>query len=366
MYISKVGTGRVVVEGYRNVTLGVDRCECFGLLGPNGSGKSTLLNTAAFLFQPNLGHVYYNGKDTLYRKTNCLPLGFCAQEDTVWEQMTLYEHIEMYLYLQGYSKKEARRLAIEFIEYCRLTSHKDKLPYQLSGGTRRKLNILIALCCNSTNILLDEPTAGMDPSTRRYVWDMFKSSIQSRQASTIMCTHSMEEAELLCNRICIIVNGKLRCIGSPEHIKMKYGNTYVLEVQTNDVERFHQEVIVNRGLFHGQKYTRKDQSLERVKYEVEYDRESHNNSISQVFKTMEECRSQGLFSDYSYSKCSLENIFLNFAILKELETQRTEENKEGEGESEGKEGEGEEGEGEMITITTDEQNLLTKKGEEQK
>ncbi|OUM59968.1 hypothetical protein PIROE2DRAFT_14382, partial [Piromyces sp. E2] len=240
-HLSKLGSHRVVADGFKNVSIGVDHCECFGLLGPNGSGKSTLLNTSAFVYQPTIGHLYYNGKDTLHRKDNSVPIGYCPQEDVVWDKMTLYEHIEMYLYLQGYSKSEAKNLALKFIDYCRLNAHKNKLPTELSGGTCRKLSILIALCCNSSTILLDEPTAGMDPSTRRYVWDMFKATIQNRQSSTIMSTHSMEEAELLCNRIGILVNGKLRCIGSPEHLKMKFGNTYILDVQTEDVERFHQE-----------------------------------------------------------------------------------------------------------------------------
>ena len=318
-HISKFGSHRVCVEAYRNVTLGVDRCECFGLLGPNGSGKSSLLNTAAFCYQPSLGHLYYDGKDTLNRKTNSMPIGYCPQEDTVWDDMTLYEHIEMFLYLQGYSKSESRKLALQYIEYCRLTSHKNKYPSELSGGTRRKLNILIALCCNSSIILLDEPTAGMDPSTRRYVWDMFKSTIQTRQSSTIMSTHSMEEAELLCNRIGILINGTIRCIGSPEHLKMKFGNTYILDVHTDDVERFHQEVIDQRNIFQGQEYTREDKSLERVKYEVICDSNNSGRYLSEVFRIMEESRASGLISDYSFSKSSLEQVFLNFALIKELE-----------------------------------------------
>ena len=317
-HISTMGSGRVIADAYKNVSFGVDHCECFGLLGPNGSGKSSLLNTAAFEYQPTLGHLYYDGVDTLNRKSNDYPIGYCPQDDTVWEQMTLYEHIEMYLNLQGYSKSEAKKLALEFIDYCRLTSHKDKLPFQLSGGTRRKLNILIALCCNSKYLLLDEPTAGMDPSTRRYVWDMFKATLQNRQSSSIMSTHSMEEAELLCNRIGIIVNGKLQCIGTPEHLKMKFGNTYILDVHSTDVKRFHEEIIVKQDLFQGQEYEREDKSIERVQYEVKCSSGDSNSILGRVFKMMEKCRSEGLCTDYSYSKTSLEQIFLNFASLKEI------------------------------------------------
>jgi len=313
-HVSEFGSRRVISDAYRNVSLGIDKCECFGILGPNGSGKSSMLNTVGLAFQQTLGKLYFDGKDTTERKSNAIPIGYCPQEDTLWDQMTLYEHIEMYLYLQGYSKSESKRLALEYIDYCRLGPHKNKFPSQLSGGTSRKLSILIALCCSTTKILLDEPTAGMDPSTRRYVWDMIKATIQDRQSSTIMSTHSMEEAELLCNRIGIIVNGKLRCIGSPEHLKMKFGNTYILDVQTDNVDDFHQRVVIDKDLFAGDEYVRENKSLQRVKYEIT---NSNETNISRVFDIMESSRQSGLFSDYSYSRTSLEQIFLNFAQLKE-------------------------------------------------
>jgi ABC-type multidrug transport system ATPase subunit len=311
-HISDLGARRIVMKAFQNMTLGINKCECFGILGPNGSGKSSLLNTASFTFKQTIGDIYYDGQNTLDRKGNEITLGYCPQEDTLWSEMTLYEHIEMFLYIRGYSKEQSKRLANQFIHYCRLTSHKNKLPSELSGGTRRKLNILIALCCSSSKVILDEPSAGMDPSTRRYVWDIIKATLQNNQSATIITTHSMEEAELLCNRIGIMVNGKLQCIGTPEHLKMKFGHTYILDVHTDDVEKFHQEVVVGRDLFNGTHYEREDKSLRRVKYEV-----TNNNNISRVFEIMESCREIGLFTDYSYSQTSLEQVFLNFAALKE-------------------------------------------------
>jgi len=308
-HMSQMGSGRIVVTPFKNISLGIDKRECFGILGPNGSGKSSLLNTTSFTFPQTIGDIVYDGKKTTDRKGNEITLGYCPQEDTLWDDFTLYEHIEMFLYLRGFSKKESKRIAKQFIKYCRLTEHKNKMPSELSGGTRRKLNILMALCCSSSKIILDEPTAGMDPSTRRYVWDIIKGTIQTNGSSTVMSTHSMEEAELLCNRIAIMVKGKIRCIGSPEHIKMKYGNTYILDVFTNDVERFHEEVVVRKRIFGEAKYEREDKSLQRVKYEV-----LNTSNIGLVFEIMESCRKEGLYNDYSYSQTSLEQVFLNFAI----------------------------------------------------
>jgi len=313
-HMSEYGSRRVVMTPFTNANLGINPCECFGILGPNGSGKSSFLNTASFTFKQTLGDIYYDGKNVLDRKGNEVTLGYCPQEDTLWDELTLYEHVEMFLYIRGYSKKESKKLAKQFIKYCRLDSHKNKMPSELSGGTRRKLNILISLCCSSSKILLDEPSAGMDPSTRRYVWDIIKSTIQNNKSSIIMTTHSMEEAELLCNRLAIIVNGKFRCIGSPEHLKMKFGNTYTLDLYTKDVEKFHKEIVEGKDLFGGYEYKRENKSLQRVKYEV-----SKESDISRVFDIMESCRDSGLYEDYSYSQTSLEQVFLDFAKLKENE-----------------------------------------------
>ncbi|ORX81212.1 hypothetical protein BCR32DRAFT_293415 [Anaeromyces robustus] len=313
-HMSDISGRRIVMTAFENITLGIEPCECFGILGPNGSGKSSLLNTASFTYKQTLGDIYYDNRNTLDRKGNEITLGYCPQEDTLWNELTLFEHIEMFLYIRGYSKRESKRLAKQFIQYCRLTPHKNKIPNELSGGTRRKLNILIALCCSSSKVMLDEPTAGMDPSTRRYVWDIIKATLQCNQSATIMTTHSMEEAELLCNRIGIMVNGKLKCIGSPEHLKMKFGNTYILDVHAEDANKFHEAIVIGKNLFGDSEYKREDKSLQRVKYEV---MTNDTNNISRVFEIMESCRELKIYKDYSYSQTSLEQVFLNFAKLKE-------------------------------------------------
>ncbi|ORX80834.1 hypothetical protein BCR32DRAFT_268653 [Anaeromyces robustus] len=311
-HLSEFGSRRVVMTAYENVSFGINKCECFGLLGPNGSGKSSFLNTSSFTYKQTLGNMYYDGKNTLDKKGNEITLGYCPQEDVVWKELTLFEHIEMILYIHGYSLSKSKNLAKQFIQYCRLQPHKNKLPYELSGGTRRKLNIITSICSSSSRIMLDEPSAGMDPSTRRYVWDILKASIQSNESSIIMTTHSMEEAELLCNRLAIIVNGKLRCIGTPEHLKMKYGKSYILDVNTDDIERFHQDIVIGKKLFGNHIYHREDKSPQRITYEVE-----NAKDIGRVFDIMESCRKTNHFTDYSYSQTTLEQVFLNFAALKE-------------------------------------------------
>ena len=318
--IEKKEKHRIVKTGFENINLGISKCECFGLLGPNGSGKTSLLNALSLTFNPTAGDIIYEGKNINDYKSDKITIGYCPQENTLWEGMSVHEHIEMFLFIRGCSRKESKRIANQFIDYCRLTPHKNKYPSELSGGTRRKLNVLMALCCDSSRILLDEPSTGMDPVSRHYIWNIIKSTIQQNQSSAIMTTHSMEEAELFCNRIGIIVNGKLQCIGTPEHLRMKYGHTYILDVHTENIERFHKEVVVEFNLFGSeQTYKREDVSQYRVKYEIQH---TNTSDISRVFEIMEACRDiyvdgQYLYIDYNYSQTTLEEIFINFARLQE-------------------------------------------------
>lgn len=174
--------------------------------------------------------------------------------------------------------------------------------------TKRKLSLLIAICGYPKQILLDEPTAGMDPSTRFLIWKIIKQTKNMNDSALILTTHSMEEAENLCDRIAILVNGRLICIGSPEHLKMKYGRSYILELQSNNIERFHKEIVENGNLFNNIDYKMEKNSNNNIKYEVKL-----TNNFGYIFKIMEECKSRGFVQDYSFSQTSLEQVFINFA-----------------------------------------------------
>ena len=306
----------IVKTAFKNFNLGINKYECFGLLGPSGSGKTSLLNTLSLTLKQTAGDIIYEGKKINDYKPNEISIGYCPQKNTLWEGLTLSEHIEMFLYIRGCSRKESKYYANQFIEYCRLKPHKNKYPSEMSEGTRRKLNVIIALCCDSPRIMLDEPSIGMDPVSRYYIWETVKATIRENQSSSIISTNSMEEVEHLCHRIGIIVNGQIQCIGSPEHLRMKYGHTYILDVHSNDIERFHHEVVEKCHLFgEGQSYKRNDISQHRVKYEIQY---TNTSNISRVFEIMEACRDiyidkEYLYIDYSYSQTTLDEVFIHFA-----------------------------------------------------
>jgi len=282
--------------------------ECFGLLGPNGAGKTTTLNMITSSISPTTGKVCFYGKEIHTTALGELSIGYCPQVNILWKQLTLREHIELFLRIRGYNKAEASEYATKFINACGLEDHQNKSTITLSGGTKRKLSLLIAICGYPKQILLDEPTAGMDPSTRRYVWNVINDTKKINESALILTTHSMEEAEKLCDRLAILINGRLTCIGAPEHLKMKFGEGYVLELQAKNIDEFHNEIIEKANLFNNNKYTIEKFSANRVKYVV-----SMKSNLGYVFKIMEECKANGSIIDYTFSQCSLEQIFINFA-----------------------------------------------------
>jgi len=313
----------LVKTAVEDVNFAVRVRECFGLLGPNGAGKTTTLNAMTASIAPTTGKVCYYGKELQNTPFTELSMGYCPQINILWKELTLREHLELFLRLRGYTKQEAAEYATQYINACGLGDHQNKPADKLSGGTKRKLSLLIAICGYPKQILLDEPTAGLDPSTRRYVWNIITDTKKMNESALILTTHSMEEAEQLCDRLAILVNGRLTCIGAPEHIKMRFGEGYVLELQSKDIKQFHEDIIEKGKLFGQHEYTIDRTSSNRVKYEVYM-----NDHIGSVFKTMEECKANGLVTDYTFSQTTLEQIFINFAKEQINETDETEENEE--------------------------------------
>lgn len=308
--------GKLVKNAVIDVNFGVRCHECFGLLGPNGSGKSTILNTLTATIPQTTGKICFQGIETYIARLGDLSMGYCSQNDILWKELTLREHIEFFLQIRGYGAADAKEYATQYINCLGLEDHQHKKAENLSGGTKRKLSLLIAICGYPKQIILDEPTAGMDPSTRRMVWNVIKEIKIVNNSSLIMTTHSMEEAENLCDRLAILINGRLICIGSSEYLKIKFGEGYILEIQSENIERFQLDIIENGHLFGDKEYKVEQQtSNNRCKYYVKME-----NNLGYVFKIMEQCKKDGLILNYSFNQTSLEQIFINFA-KKQIQSQ---------------------------------------------
>ncbi|ORX79813.1 ATP-binding cassette, sub-family A, member 2, partial [Anaeromyces robustus] len=192
-----------------DVSFGVHAGECLGLLGPNGAGKTTCLSMITGLLSHTHGKIVY-GKNDLNETPVCdLSLGYCSQYDALWKLLTVGETVDFYLKICGYPQSDIPKYRKVLIEACGIEHHTHKKVCEISGGTRRKLSLIVAICFSPSYLILDEPTAGMDPFTRRYMWKLILELKKIRATSTILTTHSTEEAEALCERIAILIKGRL-------------------------------------------------------------------------------------------------------------------------------------------------------------
>lgn len=164
-------------------------------------------------------------------------LGYCPQSDLIYEDMTVEEHLSFYVQLKGVPKQSRKELVENSIKQLGLGTHRHKCAGTLSGGNKRKLCVAIALIGNPQIILLDEPSAGMDPESRRFMWSVVGNIAQKKTSAVVLTTHSMDEAEALSTKMGIMVKGGVfRCYGSAQHIKNKFGTGYVIEIKIKTLQ----------------------------------------------------------------------------------------------------------------------------------
>ena len=231
----------------KNMNFCVEPGECFGLLGLNGAGKTTTFKCITQELSPSHGKIFINGKDMRNNFSELSSIfGYCPQFDAIFEYMTVYENLEFYGKIKGIKKEYLERVIKAMIEEMLLSEFTNKIAGRLSGGNKRKLSVAISFLCNPPIVLLDEPSTGMDPEARRFMWSVIhKISTKGKKASVIMTTHSMDEAETLCKRMAIMVNGEFVCLGKAGQIKQKYGYGYEIEVRIKPLSETKFEKIIN-------------------------------------------------------------------------------------------------------------------------
>ncbi|KAJ7308105.1 hypothetical protein JRQ81_008613 [Phrynocephalus forsythii] len=198
-------------------------------LGHNGAGKTTTMSILTGLFPPTSGSATIYGHDIRTEMDEIRKnLGMCPQHNVLFDKLTVEEHLWFYSQLKGMAEKEIVKEMDKMIEDLELTHKCHSLVQTLSGGMKRKLSVAIAFVGGSRAVILDEPTAGVDPYARRAIWDLILKYKQGR--TILLSTHHMDEADLLGDRIAVISHGKLKCCGSPLFLKSTYGDGYKLTV----------------------------------------------------------------------------------------------------------------------------------------
>ncbi|GLI66002.1 hypothetical protein VaNZ11_009613 [Volvox africanus] len=216
----------------------IEQGQLFCLLGPNGAGKTTTINCLTGAIPPTGGEAlvyeepisHPGGLDRIRAQ-----MGVCPQFDILWNELNGSEHLSIYGHVKGLPRRKVASDVATLLEKVKLTYAADQRAGAYSGGMKRRLSVAIALLGDPRIVYLDEPTTGMDPISRRYVWDIIQESKAGR--AIILTTHSMEEADILGDRIAIMARGKLRCVGTSLRLKQRFGSGYTLSVSVVSVAK---------------------------------------------------------------------------------------------------------------------------------
>jgi ABC-2 type transport system ATP-binding protein len=210
--------------------------EIFGLLGPNGAGKTTLIHILATLLKPTEGGAMVNGFDILHNAIKVRQsIGVVFQAPSSDDILTGYENLKVHALLYGIPRKIREKRISEVLQLVGLEDRKDDQVKKYSGGMRRRLEIARGLLHHPKVFFLDEPTLGLDPKSRESMWKYIKKIVREEKVTIILTTHYMEEADMLCDRIGFITNGKIIALDSPSKLKQEIGGDIVKITFSGDV-----------------------------------------------------------------------------------------------------------------------------------
>jgi len=309
------------VNAVKSISLGIQKGECFSLLGPNGAGKTTTLGIlTGEIRNPSAGKVSIFGHNMSMESERVKAfdiLGVCPQVDPLWDDISGKDHLRFYGRIKGISEIELDKTVMNLLDRLGLSVEDAGKPVSTySGGMKRKLSVGIALIGNSKMLFLDEPSAAVDAGAKRHLWKVIKA--RAPDQTVVLTTHSMEEAGALSSRMAIQVMGQLRCLGTPMHIKHKYGAGYQLEL------------FVAHGASVGDGFAKKEDELlsfvqENISplaelLEGQAERQlfqlpprSEGFKLAKVLEVVEMLKGSLGVTEYTISQPSLEQVFLRFA-----------------------------------------------------
>lgn len=305
--------------------------QLFCLLGPNGAGKTTAISCLTGISPVTAGDalIYGYSVRSSVGMTNIRKIiGVCPQFDILWDALTGKEHLHLFASIKGLPASSIREVAEKSLAEVKLTEAAGMRSGSYSGGMKRRLSVAIALIGDPKLVVLDEPTTGMDPITRRHVWDIIEEAKKGR--AIILTTHSMEEADILGDRIAIMAKGKLRCIGTSIRLKSRFGTGFIANVsfsgstpeltpnnngdpidaserQRDDVKQFFK---------HHLGVVPKEETKAFLTFVIPHEKEG---LLTRFFGELEDRKTEFGISDIQLGLTTLEEVFLNIAKKAELE-----------------------------------------------
>lgn len=222
--------GQPPVVAVAGIDLEVGHGEILGLLGPNGAGKSTTIGIITTRVRPSEGEVRVFGIDAVRDPARVkATLGVVQQTNTLDRSLTLRENLYYHCRYFGMGAGESNARADELLERFRLADRRDVLPQTISGGMAQRLQIARAVAHRPSLLLLDEPTAGLDPQSRIALWELV-GELRDEGMTVLLSTHYMEEADALCDRVAVIDHGRILVIDAPQTLKQDHGAGVVIDV----------------------------------------------------------------------------------------------------------------------------------------
>uniref|UniRef100_A0A7N9AYI5 ATP-binding cassette, sub-family A (ABC1), member 12 n=1 Tax=Mastacembelus armatus TaxID=205130 RepID=A0A7N9AYI5_9TELE len=282
---------------------------CFGLLGVNGAGKTTTFKMLTGDVSPTDGTAQI--RDNIMECRNeGINIGYCPQEDALDNLLTGEEHLYFYGRIRGISKREIAGVVNYLLKRLELKHHRNMVTDGYSCGTRRKLSTALALIGHPQILLLDEPSSGMDPHTKRQLWKIISEEVKGKCA-VVLTSHSMEECEALCSRLAIMVKGQFQCLGSLQHIKNRFGSGFTVKMylanascDARAITDFMQRKFPSTYL--------KDQHSTMVEFRVPV----APGGVADIFNQLESNKSTLHIKHFSVSQTTLDEVFINFAMGK--------------------------------------------------
>ncbi|AXV38225.1 MAG: multidrug ABC transporter ATP-binding protein [Methanobacterium sp. BRmetb2] len=294
--ISKNFDGLMAVD---DLNLKIKKGEVFGFLGPNGAGKTTSINIMVGLLKPSTGKVMVNGDDI--EKIDRGLIGICPQEIVLWEYLTCKESLMLMGDMYEVPKDVLDFRVNKLLKDLYLEDKANIVVDKLSGGMKRRLNLALALVHEPEIVVLDEPSEGLDPQSRRVLWNYILSLRNDEGKTVILTTHLMDEADRLSDRIAIIDHGRLLRLDTPENLKKEIGEGDVVDMKINDSKK-NNELIESLS------------KLEQVHSAIEVDGRINIRALDAVGKLpiiMEQVEKLGVrITELSVRQNTLEDVFI--------------------------------------------------------
>lgn len=313
----------------KGLWLNIEKDKLFCLLGPNGAGKTTAINCLTGITPVTDGDalIYGNSIRSPVGMSNIRRLiGVCPQFDILWDALSGEEHLYLFSSIKGLPTTLIKQVVQKSLAEVKLTEASKIRAGSYSGGMKRRLSVAVALIGDPKLVFLDEPTTGMDPITRRHVWDIIQDAKKGR--AVVLTTHSMEEADILGDRIGIMAKGRLRCIGTSIRLKSRFGTGFVVNVSFSTSNNVQSPVsgeavgTVNQDAvkqFFKQKLNvvPEEENKSFLTFVIPHDRVK---LLTEFFAELQDRETEFGITDIQLGLATLEEVFLNIARQAELES----------------------------------------------